>query len=372
MSKFEGIKRRIQSIPEFSEKNYTLAGYICAGLISITGALLIYSVLTHIDDLSFSANWNMFKSPFGTVCIFFGYICAIIFWGKMGHWSRTPIIEKRDRETGRLISRKEDFDVTEQLTAKWLMPLIGHFVIEPLIYAAIIYYPIQCIIAVIGAVFPYVLSLIVLALAIGSWFFTKKLHFRFHSLVLIVATVLFTVAFGLGSYGILSGNESEFSSYSNNPPTATSTDTTSVEPTTENNATDTAQTTSGEQKQTESQTSNEEEDNQFGGEGTTGLYASLSDGTTKYEGDMAGFPIEFTITKNSSDGSLTAKYKNVKYGTTMKLIGESLPAQDGEISFTGKDKGASWAFDLSGDADNIKGTAECDGKQLEVNLHKAN
>ena len=74
-------------------------------------------------------------------------------------------------------------------------------------------------------------------------------------------------------------------------------------------------------------------------------------------GDMGGYPIEFTITNKPDKGELSALYKNVNYGTTMKMIGESLPAQGGEISFFGEENGRQWSFNLDGDADNITGTA---------------
>ena len=156
------LKEQLSKIPEFSEKNYNLAGYIVAALITLAGAFLIYEVLT-TDALTFKANWNMFKSPLGSLCWIIGFICAIVFWGKMGHWSRTPITEYRD-SSGRVLGREENFDVTEQGFAKILMPILGHFVIEPIVYGAIIYYPIQCIIAILGAIFPYIVTVIVLAI----------------------------------------------------------------------------------------------------------------------------------------------------------------------------------------------------------------
>ena len=93
------------------------------------------------------------------------------------------------------------------------------------------------------------------------------------------------------------------------------------------------------------------------GYGTYGLMAALPVGTTKYTGDMGGYPIEFTIVNHPDKGELYANYKNKNYGTTMKMIGESLPADDGAISFTGEENGTHWNFKLDGDANNISGTA---------------
>ena len=124
---------------------------------------------------------------------------------------------------------------------------------------------------------------------------------------------------------------------------------------------------------TASATSDFEEDeaDQFEGIGEEGLYGSLPNGTTDYTGDMDGYPIEFSITKNDDMGNIKAVYKNVKYGATMELTGESLPADGGNISFFGKDSNNNdWSFDLSGGVESITGTANGDGKTFKVTLHK--
>lgn len=105
--------------------------------------------------------------------------------------------------------------------------------------------------------------------------------------------------------------------------------------------------------------------------GQIGLLGALPKGTTVYTGDMGGYPIEFTITNKPETGELSALYKNVNYGTTMKMVGESLPAQGGEISFFGEENGRQWCFDLDGDADNITGTASgSNNYQFNVKLKR--
>lgn len=358
-------KISMPNLPEFSNKNYSIAGYIVASLITLSGGGFVYEVLFN-SDLTFSANWNMFKSPLGNICMCIGFICAIVFWGKMGHWSRTPVIEYRD-SSGRFLGAKEDMDIMEQSFAKILLPFLGHFVLEPIIYGALIYYPIQCIIALVGTIFPYILSLIVLAIMAGSWFFTKKLNFRYHSIVLVLLGVLFTVAFCWGGYAL--HNAKPGSTISMLADTSQQTNSETI--------TDDAQQTpqdvqnSGNEIDEPVSDSDEEIDDQFEGVGEEGLFGSLPVGITEYSGDMAGFPIEFAITKSEDMGNIKAVYKNVKYGTTMNLSGESLPAMGGDISFYGSDGGNDWTFNLSGDANNITGTAQSgDGKELKVNLHK--
>ena len=113
----------------------------------------------------------------------------------------------------------------------------------------------------------------------------------------------------------------------------------------------------------------EDEDDQFEGVGEEGLYGCLPEGIIDYTGDMEGFPIEFRIIKSADMGNIAAVYKNVKYGTTMNLTGESMPADGGNISFYGKDGDTYWTFVLSGDCENITGTAQSGDTELDITLH---
>lgn len=367
MANLSDLKNKVKNIPEFSDSNYTIAGYVVAALITVAGLFLIYETLS-TDALTFKANWNMFKSPLGSLCLVIGFIWAMLWWGKFTHWSATPVVETRDGYSGRVIDRKEDFDITNQLFAKVLMPILGHFVIEPIIYAAIIYYPIQCIIAVVGAIFPYILTLIVLAIIAGAWLFTREVNIRYRSALLIACGVLFTVAFGVGGYAIM--NSEPGSTIQMLADTSGAQAGNREVPTTDEQASD-IQPSDDSQPAEEMSAEEEETDDQFEGAGEDGLLGSLPEGTTVFEGDMAGFPIEFTITKNDNSGDVKAVYKNVKYGTTMNLDGESLPAMGGNITFYGSEGGHNWTFELTGVASNISGTARSDdGKEMKVKLTK--
>lgn len=200
MDEINNIEKKAGRIPEFSDKNYGIASYVVASLITLSGLFFIYEILVN-SDLTFKAQWNMFKSPLGNLCMGIGIICALIFWGKMGHWTRIPVFEERD-SFGNVKRVYEDMNLTNQLLYRVLFPFLGHFVIEPIIYGAIIYYPIQCIIAIVGSIFPYVLSLIVLAIIAVTWIFAKNFQFRYRSIALVLAGLLFTGAFAWGGYAI--------------------------------------------------------------------------------------------------------------------------------------------------------------------------
>lgn len=354
MKTLNDLKEKARNIPEFSEKNYHIAGYIVAALITLTGLFLIYEVLS-TDSLTFKANWNLFKSPLGNLCLFVGLVLALVNWGKFGHWSSTPVIETRDKFTGELIERKENYDITEQLMYQFILPLLGHFIIEPIIYAALIYYPIQCIVALVGAIFPYILSLIVLAIIVGAWLFTRNVTMRYRSALLVVCGIVFTLAFGWGGYSImrtLPGGTIQMLVSDNSEQL--------------NNAGIITNDTVG---YTDGMALEEEMEDQFEGYGEEGLFGSLPIGTILYEGEMGQYPIEFTII-NEPESGLKAIYKNVNNGTTIEMDGESLPADGGEINFYGNDGNASWVFNLTGDANNITGTASSDNKAETLKLKR--
>lgn len=355
----ESLRNSFQKLPEFSDRNYRIACLIISGFISLSGVFLVYEVLFDCD-LTFKAQWNIFKSPLGSICIFIGFIWAMLWWGKFTHWSATPVVETRDRN-GTLVDRKENYDVTEQLFAKFLMPLLGHFVIEPIIYGSIIYYPIQCIVAIVGGVFPHILSILIIGIIVACWVYAPNLQIKKRSWLLCIAGFVLTLAFGWGGYAIrqtTSGNEIEML--------------TNTQSMSSYSLQDAASTEDNSKPAIEDVNDEESEEDQFEGYGEEGLLGSLQLGANVYEGDMEGFPIEFTIIKKGTSGDLDGLYVNVKYGTTMKLAGESLPAMGGNINFFGKDGKTDWSFTLTGTADQITGTAYGDGKELKMNLHKKN
>ena len=377
MSNLDDLKNSVRKLPELSEKNYSLAGYIAAGLISLSGAFFVYEILFR-GDLTFSAQWNMFKSPLIGPLWFVGLVVMFMNWSKFNFSYDT--YEKTTYASGR-VEVKRDYDIISWLMGHVVAPILGYFVLVPLFVAAVIYYPLMCIVHIVGSIFPYVLSLLVIGIIAAAWMLPPKADFRFRSYILVAVGLFFTAAFSWGGYAIhtsapgstiqmladtqgASGNNDEFSTGNNDSndefgPAATEGDSSDEfgEGTTEGQ---------------ENSDMDDEADDQFAGVGEEGLLGCLPEGTTTLEGDMDGFPIEITITKNDSSGDVSGVYKNVKYGTTMNLSGESLPAMGGDINFYGKADGQDWTFYLSGTCDHVTGTAQSGGKEFRLSLHKKN
>lgn len=326
-------KERLSQMSEGSQTNFNIIGYVVGACVSLSGLFFIYEIIANAD-LTFSANWNMFKSPLGSICMGIGLICALVFWGKFGHWSRTPVLVTKDA-FGNVEKVERHYDMIETMFWTILFPFMGHFIIEPMIYGALIYYPIQCIIAVVGSIFPYVLSLLVLGVIAGSWKLPKLLQINHRSIALAAIGLFLTGAFAGGGYAIADASSTGIIDVFEDPHGKLG----------------------------------EDETGQFKGYGEEGLFGSLPDGTIVYEGDMEGYPIEFIITKTGV-GDVTGLFKNIEYGTAMSLSGESLPSQGGDVSFYGKDSDADWVFNLTGNVDNVTGTAVSGETELKLTLHR--
>lgn len=173
-----------EKIPEFSEKNFKLATYVCGGILAASSLFFIFEMFT-VDDFGFKVNWNIFKSVMFGPLFVVGFILAIVNWGKFGHWGATPVYKDKD---GNIY---ENNDVVDNVFAKILLPVLGHFVFEPIVYACIIYYPIVCIFALLNFALPYILTLVLIALTVFVFLSSKYITGRrYSSAALVLVTVI--------------------------------------------------------------------------------------------------------------------------------------------------------------------------------------
>ena len=157
-----------KNIPEFSQRNYSIAGYIIAIAITCAAIYFIYQLLFN-SDISFSANWNMFDSIFMWPLYIIGLVVMFANWNLFSFSYDT--YDKITYGDGRVEVRR-NWDIIEWLTGHVLIPILARFFLVPIIVAAIIYYPLMCIVHLVGAIFPYILTLIVIGITIVSWRFT--------------------------------------------------------------------------------------------------------------------------------------------------------------------------------------------------------
>ena len=199
----------VKNLPGFSQQNYNLVGYIVGALVTCSGGFLIFQLIKN-SDLTFSAEWNMFKSVLIWPLYIVGLIVMFANWNKLSFSYNT--YEKTTYSDGR-VEVKRDWDITEVIMGRVLAPILGRFILFPLAVAAAIYYPLMCIVHLVGAIFPWILSLIIVGIIITSWMFTSWFKFRNCSIVLAIAGVVFTAAFIWGGLAIsnpFSGSDMPF------------------------------------------------------------------------------------------------------------------------------------------------------------------
>ncbi|MBE6259700.1 MAG: hypothetical protein E7107_02580 [Prevotella sp.] len=325
----------MKELPEFSQQNYKIAGYVVSTVVTCSGVYFLYQILFN-SDISFSANWNMFDSILMWPLYIIGLLVMFMNWNLFSFSYDT--YDKITYNDGHTIV-KRNWDFIEWILGHVIAPIFGRFFLVPIIVAALIYYPLMCIVHLVGAIFPYILALIVVGIIFVSWKFTSWFQFRYHSWLLVLVGIVLTISFSWSGYVL--GNPNNGGCNFPHP----SSDTIKVE-------------------------GGDDESNQFAKGPCIGLYSSLPNDTTKYKGDLEGFPIEFTIIKDGKTRSLKGTYKNVKNGTIMQLSGESLPSMDCDINFFGKDGNAKWTFYLTGDVDEITGTAKSGDTELELTLQR--
>ena len=182
------ISSYLKRIPEFSDSNFVKAGYICGGILSAIVVFFIIEMFS-ADDFGISIEWNIFESAWFSVLFPIGFILAIINWGKFGHWSMQAYDVYKD-EYGRKYAKK-NYDMIETMFNSIIWPLVGHFLIEPTLYACIIYYPLMCIFAILDALLPYVISLALIALSAGILLSRRYfMQMRYRSLAVVCITIL--------------------------------------------------------------------------------------------------------------------------------------------------------------------------------------
>ncbi len=191
-------KELLNRIPEFSEKNFRIATYVSAGVIGVISIWFIYTMFAD-PNFGIKPQWNIFKSPIWGPLYVIGLLLALANWGKFGHWSRTVKQVTYDEHGN--VKKVDNADITDSMLWGFFLPLLGHFLIEPLIYASIIYYPIMCVVAIVSAVLKYALTIILVAITVGMAVYGNRFAtVRNHSLIVVVFTLLLGGGLGFASY----------------------------------------------------------------------------------------------------------------------------------------------------------------------------
>lgn len=181
------ISSYLKRIPEFSDSNFIKASYICGGILSVIVLFFIFEMFS-VDDFGISVEWNIFESAWFSILFPIGFVLAIVNWGKFGHWSMQAYDVYKD-EYGRKYTKKNQ-DIIETMFNSIIWPLVGHFLIEPALYACIIYYPLMCVFALLDVILPYAISLLLVALSVSIFMSHRYfMQIRYRSLAIVCITI---------------------------------------------------------------------------------------------------------------------------------------------------------------------------------------
>ena len=187
-------------ITDSNDSNYRLTAYVATGVVAVAGIFLVYQMFAN-GNLHFTAQWNMFKSFLLVPLWIVGLIIAVMHMGK-NHYSYDIYEQKYDGNGSKVGRARKSQDVLDTMEGGCLAPLFGHFVIEPLMWAALIYYPLMVVVAIVGAFVPYILTVVVIALCILVFMFPSIYRMRYRYAVLVALAVVLTGIFTFGGFAI--------------------------------------------------------------------------------------------------------------------------------------------------------------------------
>ena len=171
--------------------------YIASCILTVSGGIFIYEILRN-TDLSFSPNWNMFESLLIWPLFIMGIIFMLAHWNAFNGIGGDPYEVITTWDGTKYVRR--NWDIAEVLFAKVFLPFLGRFVIIPLMFSAMIFYPLMCIVWVVGSAFPYIISFLIVLTMVGAWLFALGQSVNEKLIVFLVGCLVFTVGYGVGSY----------------------------------------------------------------------------------------------------------------------------------------------------------------------------
>lgn len=247
-------------LPNFSDTNYAYASYICGTLVAASSLFFIYEMFT-AADFGIEIQWNIFKSAWFSPLFVVGFILAIVNWGKFGHWGGQPVNIYKDKYGNKYAERNDD--IMDNMFGHIILPLLGHFVIEPIIYACIIFYPLMCLFAILGFILPYAITLILISISVFIFLSPKHANgVAYRSVVLVLLTLLMGGGLSWAGWSMESSKGNDYSFQTTSPETEEEIQTTtSTDNTDEDDMfSEPAQTNSEEQQNNNTSTSNSEDD----------------------------------------------------------------------------------------------------------------
>ncbi|MFI3286006.1 MAG: hypothetical protein R3Y08_05060 [Rikenellaceae bacterium] len=174
-----------QSSDEIIAKSIKSGNIIVAAAIAAIVALLIYAW----GRVDFNIQWNLFESWMTPILYVVG-LCITIF-NPVPKYTSWLVYKDRD---GKETHREKDNDIIEFMFNSFFLPMLIRFFVYPMVAAAIIYYPIMCILALVEAIIPILFLAIIAAIIPLYIIFSKGISSLNNRGVISKFAPIFTIA----------------------------------------------------------------------------------------------------------------------------------------------------------------------------------
>lgn len=162
--------------------------YAATALVVAMGLFTAYQYITSDKSWGMDIEWKCWNSPG-----LWGFLSFIGFFAQFFDWQHFSYVTYNvwKDENGRVKKVERNRDILTEMEGGILMPLLMHLIVVPAMYGAFFYYIIMGVIALLGALIPYFVAVLAVAL---SWpFYRVCTHFfprRWRVLLLISWTVI--------------------------------------------------------------------------------------------------------------------------------------------------------------------------------------
>lgn len=195
-----------------STRKFSIAFNITFCLVVAAVLYACYTVWTAPIEWGFKIDWNCFHSEitYGTCCVI-GFFLQFLVKGGWMHTTTEEYIGYEDPNTGKVEKWEKNNDVLTVLFNSLLWPLIMHLALIPMAYGAAIWYSIAGIIALVGKLTPYIISLLIIVVCCWVYSIAKNKSDSDRRYVWLVASALFCFSLCGATYYAM---EADFSSSS--------------------------------------------------------------------------------------------------------------------------------------------------------------
>jgi hypothetical protein len=169
-------------------KTFVYVCYAATAVIAIASLYVAYLYITSDKQWGADIEWVVWKSP--NLWFFLSVIGFFAQFFDWQHFSYKTITIFYD-ENGKEKKRERNRDMLTEMEGGILFPLLMHLLVMPAMYGALFYYAIMIVIAVAGALIPYVLAVLLLAASYPFYRIAQHFFARRWRVVLLAVFMLF-------------------------------------------------------------------------------------------------------------------------------------------------------------------------------------